>query len=122
MTLKLMPIVYVTDMQRSVAFYEALGLKVSARQRNDYWTELSLGDALLALHRDGHLPDPHHNQRMMLTLVTHEPLEMLVAQLDRAGVKPTREIADEAFGRSLLLHDPDGLPVQINEHDEELYT
>jgi predicted lactoylglutathione lyase len=120
--MKLMPIVYVTGMNRSIAFYEALGLKVSARQRNDYWTELSLGDAILALHKDHDLPDPHQHQRMMLTFVTHEPLEQLVERLDRAGVRPARGIADEAFGRSLLLHDPDGLPVQINEHDAELYT
>jgi catechol 2,3-dioxygenase-like lactoylglutathione lyase family enzyme len=118
----LMPIVYITDMNRSIAFYEALGLRVSAKQRNDYWTELSLGDAILALHKDANLPDPHHNQRLILTLVTHEPLENLVEQLGRAGIQPKRAIADEAFGRSLLLHDPDGLPVQINEHEAELYT
>lgn len=55
-------------------------------------------------------------------LVTHQPLESLVEQLQRAGVTPFRAIADEAFGRSLLLRDPDGLPVQVNEHHEELYT
>jgi predicted lactoylglutathione lyase len=120
--MKLMPIVYITDMNRSIAFYESLGLKTSAKQRNDYWTELSLGDAILALHKDHDLPDPHKNQRLMLTLVTHDPLETLVERLQRAGIQPARAIADEAFGRSLLLHDPDGLPVQINQHDEELYT
>jgi predicted lactoylglutathione lyase len=120
--MKLMPIVYVTDMNRSIAFYESLGLKVSARQRNDYWTELSLGDAILALHKDHDLSDPRKNQRLMLALVTHDPLETLVKQLHDAGVQPARGIADEAFGRSLLLHDPDGLPIQVNEHDIELYT
>jgi hypothetical protein len=29
---------------------------------------------------------------------------------------------DEAFGRSLVVTDPDGLEIQINEHDHELYT
>ncbi len=120
--MQLMPIVYVTDMPRAVAFYEALGLKTTTEQRDGYWIELTLGDAILALHKDQNLPDPHHNQRLMLTLVTHEPLEKLVEQLNRAGITPKRGVADEAFGRSLLLYDPDGLPVQINEHDVELYT
>jgi hypothetical protein len=29
---------------------------------------------------------------------------------------------DENFGRSLRVADPDGVLVQINEHDRELYT
>jgi len=28
---------------------------------------------------------------------------------------------DEAFGRSLGATDPDGVRVQVNEHDRELY-
>ncbi|MDE0527231.1 MAG: hypothetical protein OXH85_00800 [Truepera sp.] len=37
------------------------------------------------------------------------------------GITPLGNIADEAFGRSLLLGDPAGLTIQINEHDPELY-
>ena len=29
---------------------------------------------------------------------------------------------DESFGRSLRVVDPDGMLVQVNEHDRELYT
>jgi hypothetical protein len=59
---------------------------------------------------------------MELALLSHEPLASLVDQLRAAGVTVENEIADEAFGRSLLLHDPDGLPIQINEHDPELHS
>jgi predicted lactoylglutathione lyase len=120
--MQLMPIVYVTDMPRAVSFYEALGLTLTTEQRDGYWLELTLGDAILALHKSETLPDVGTNRRVDLTLVTHQPLEALVEQLNRAGVRPTRSITDEAFGRSLLLHDPDGLPVQVNEHNTELYT
>ncbi len=33
-----------------------------------------------------------------------------------------RGIADEAFGRSIVLQDPNGLQIQVNEHDRELYA
>lgn len=45
-----------------------------------------------------------------------------MAQLQAAGVAVEHEIADEAFGRSLRLRGPDGLPLQINEHDPDLYA
>jgi hypothetical protein len=31
-------------------------------------------------------------------------------------------IVDENFGRSLRVVDPDGVAVQVNEHDSALYT
>jgi hypothetical protein len=54
--------------------------------------------------------------------VSHERLETLAARLKNAGITLEREISDEAFGRSLAVRDPDGLYIQINEHDESLYT
>ena len=59
---------------------------------------------------------------MELALASEEPLERLVARLKTAGLKLEREITDEAFGHSILLRDPDGLAIQINEHDTALYT
>ncbi|HXV96951.1 MAG TPA: VOC family protein, partial [Anaerolineae bacterium] len=60
--------------------------------------------------------------RVELAFATHQPLEQLMAQLTAAGITMENEIVDEAFGRSLLLRDPDGLPLQINEHDPALYA
>jgi hypothetical protein len=116
--LTLMPIVYVTDMARSLPFYQALGLTL--RQQGSVWSELQLGDAILALHLVNHIST--RERRMELALLSHEPLASLVDQLRAAGVTVENDIADEAFGRSLLLHDPDGLPIQINEHDPELHS
>jgi hypothetical protein len=45
-------------------------------------------------------------------MVAEEPLER-VAEL----VPPHRGIADETFGRSLIVRDPNGLQIQVNEHD-----
>ena len=118
--MKMMPIVYVTNMEQSVAFYEALGLTAKTQDRSGMWFELTLGDAVLALHYADKLPE-QKGQRLQLTFVSPSPLEDLVARLNRHKVK-LDAIVDEAFGRSFRVYDPDGLMIQINEHQEELYT
>jgi hypothetical protein len=50
-------------------------------------------------------------------MLAEEPLEDIREQLPMA-----RDITDEAFGRSIVLADPDGVTIQVNEHDQELYT
>ena len=119
--MKLMPIVYVTDMARSSQFYTALGLKGELQDRASMWAEFSLGDAVLALHRIDKLP-PALAGQIELAMVSNERLESVVERLRTAGIVLEREIADEAFGRSIQVRDPDGLVIQINEHDVELYT
>ena len=117
----LMPIVYVSDMQTSVTFYERLGFAVDQRSRSGIWTELSAGDAILALHAHETLP-PAQPERVELSFVAEEPLEQLAERLRASEVELVRGITDENFGRSLVIRDPDGLALQINEHDRELYT
>jgi uncharacterized glyoxalase superfamily protein PhnB len=84
------------------------------------WSELALGNATLALHHIDKLPEKHMG-RVALALVAPAPLEPLVERLKAAGVPFEQEIADEAFGRSVQVRDPDGLIIQINEHDPDLY-
>ena len=119
--MKLMPIVYVTNMNTAIDFYTALGMKVGNKGRGEMWTELEMGDFLLALHFIEQIPE---NQigRVALSMVAEMPLEDVVNHLKENGLTLEREITDEAFGRSILVRDPDGLPIQINEHDTELYT
>jgi len=112
----LMPIVYVTDMEKAVAFYESLGFAVDLRGRSEHWAELRAGDgAVLALHHAERLPA----QRVELSFVATEPLAD-VEERHRATL--ARPVTDEAFGRSLTLRDPDGLELQVNEHEPELYA
>jgi catechol 2,3-dioxygenase-like lactoylglutathione lyase family enzyme len=106
-----MPIVFVGDMDESVAFYEGLGFETETR--SPHWSTLKAGDgAVLALHA----ADGEAVGRLELALVAGEPLERLAATAPLA-----RGIADEAFGRSLVLRDPNGVELQVNEHDPELY-
>jgi predicted enzyme related to lactoylglutathione lyase len=111
--MRLQPIVYVTDMGRAVAFYERV-LGVSPTYRSDVWTSFAVGGHALALHRVASLPPAPRGE---LSLLADEPLERIAERLAAAGVTPARGIQDETFGRSLLLADPDGSALQINEHD-----
>ena len=115
--LRLMPIIYVRDMARSLAFYQGLGCAV--QHEGAVWTELSLGEASLALHLTEH--EGGRPLQVGMALTAKRPLEEIVAHLAEANITTPHEIVDEAFGRSLLIVDPDGLPIQINEHDPSLY-
>ncbi len=110
----LMPIVYVTDIERSLPFYQALGAKLTEKGWNKYWTELQYGDAILALHLWTAKAEGHG--RVELAFVAHEKLEQVAERLTNAGIELHRQIADEAFGRSFQVKDPNGLVLQINEH------
>ena len=116
-----MPIVYVTDIEASVRFYSALGFTERRRSRSDNWVELAGAGGLLALHRSTGEARPT-NGRVELSLATTEPLERFRDTLVDTGTASVGPIMDEAFGRSLVVTDPDGLEIQINEHDHELYT
>ena len=73
---------------------------------------LVLGGASLGVHRTDAVPD---RGRVGLSLVTAEPLEAVLLRLADHGIEPARGIQDESFGRSIILEDPDGTPVQVND-------
>jgi predicted enzyme related to lactoylglutathione lyase len=116
-----MPIVYVSDMDRGIEFYGKLGFPLRQQGRSASWAELEAGGAILALHL---APEGWTKEtgRVELAFVATEQLDELAARLQEDGVPIARAITDEAFGRSLQVRDPDGLIIQINEHDKELYT
>jgi metallothiol transferase len=117
----IMPIVYVSDLDRSLHFYEQLGFTLVRRQRNGRWAEMRLGDAKLGLHLLEPLPETRKEQRVDLALESQESLEVVQERLLAASVPLERLVSDEAFGYSLVVRDPDGLSIQINQHDPDLY-
>lgn len=116
--MRIMPIRYCTDMAASARFYQALGLKLAAASRPGTWLELPAASGVLALHAT---EDPEYVGSCELAFQTVESLEVVAGRLRAAGFEPD-PIMDENFGRSLRVRDPDGVRVQINEHDHELYT
>jgi predicted lactoylglutathione lyase len=116
-----MTIVYVKDMEWSISFYEKLGFVVDAKSRSNSRTELKLGEALLALHTSDMLAE-HMPRRVGLIFVSAVRLKKLQVELSALGIPIERPVSDEAFGYSMAIRDPDGLVIQINEHDPELYV
>lgn len=114
--MKVMPIRYVRDVEAAARFYEALGFRTTATQRTGGWRELSADGGILALHRA-----EDEAAGTQLSLLASEPLEQIVNRLADGGYV-AGPILDESFGRSLRVIDPDGVSVQINENDTELYT
>ena len=109
--MQLQTIVYVTDMERSIAFYEGLGLEIAYRG-GPVWTAFRGSDGVLALHLVEELPEPG---RVAVSLVTDGTLEETIAGLSARGIDAS-SIETQPFGRSTVVRDPDGLAIQINEH------
>jgi catechol 2,3-dioxygenase-like lactoylglutathione lyase family enzyme len=112
-------ILSVSDVERAVKFYRTLGLKLGPRVPSTMWAELWCGDAFLGLHRAEEI-SAHNSERLNLCFATDEALETIVQRLEHAQISLEREIADESFGRSIRVCDPDGLLVQINQHSAGL--
>ena len=112
--MKLVPLVYVTDMERAIGFYTKLLPASSVVTSSPYWTELNVGGASLALHLAESVD--HEGDGMALSFDAATTLEQLVSLLGEAGIEPSGEICAQPFGRSVTVTDPDGLVIQINEH------
>ena len=112
--MKLMPLVYVTDMDVAVGFYSKLLPASTIVTTSPYWTELNVGGSALALHIAESVC--HDNDGMALALDAATTLEQVISMLDEVGVKASGEICAQPFGRSVTVTDPDGLVIQINEH------
>lgn len=110
--MKLQPIIYTADTEAAVNWYgTVLGSKPS--YQSDMWTSFDLDSSTLGVHFIEALPE---RGRVELSLVTTEPLEAVLLRLADHAIEPTRGISEETFGRSIVLEDPDGTPVQVNEH------
>jgi predicted lactoylglutathione lyase len=116
--MKLELILSVSSVEHAAAFYVALGFVLGSRGISPYWAELRVGESLIGLHRDNTLKTPDSG-RVLIMLNAEMPLERMVDQFARAGIQLERETADETFGRSIQVRDPDGMLIQINERDPE---
>lgn len=108
--MKLQPIVYVTNMDQAIAWYTTL-LGIEPSVASEYWTSYTVGGANLALHFSDEASVPG---AVELSLVTEEPLETVMAR-----VTAVDGITEQPFGRSIVVVDPDGTKIQVNEHNAE---
>jgi catechol 2,3-dioxygenase-like lactoylglutathione lyase family enzyme len=112
--MRLRPIHFVPDVAEAIRFYETLGLTVDECARSGHWVEMRASAAVA--------DDGAGRTGMQLNLVSDEPLEEVERRLRDAGFPPEGTIVDQAWGRSLYVHAPDGMVVQVDEQDRALYT
>lgn len=103
------------------SFYGALGLPLDVQSRTGDWVELGPIGGSVALHVSGPSDQIHAAGSVELALESDEPLETIKERLDAAGYAGG-VIVDENHGRSLRLVDPEGVALQVNEFDRELFT
>lgn len=104
------PTIYVSDMDRAIAFYtETLGLKLSFRAGN-YYAEVDAGDGLtLGLHPAGpDSPTPGASGAITVTLGVTESLEEVVRKLEQSGVRFRSSIQSDGPVRLVQFEDADG--------------
>jgi hypothetical protein len=115
--MRVVPIRYSADVGAAVRFYHALGLDIGPMSRPGAWAELPAASGMLAVHE----ADGTAVGACELAFEADEPLETITERLRAAGFEPDA-IVDENYGRSVLVRDPDGVWVQVNENDRDLYT
>jgi catechol 2,3-dioxygenase-like lactoylglutathione lyase family enzyme len=120
--MRVRPIHFVPDLAEALRFYETLGLEQQVRARSGHWIELRAAGGELGLHDGVIAADGEGRAGPALSFVADEPLEDVELRLRTAGFPPEGTIVDQEWGRSLFVPGPDGVVVQIDEQDRELYT
>jgi catechol 2,3-dioxygenase-like lactoylglutathione lyase family enzyme len=107
------PFIYTTDMSRSIEWYRAVIPEAELISESPFWSELDIDGDVLALHGTESISP---GGAAGVAFVADEPLEHVLTRLRDAGIEAARGIADEPFGRSIVLEDPDGFRFQVNEY------
>jgi lactoylglutathione lyase len=113
-------IVYVSDMQRSIAFYrDQLGFPV--KMESPEWTEFHTGATTLALHHGKPADRPRIAHGETLAGEAHLGLRVLdieqfYEEKKATGVEFIMPPTMRPFGSKLAVFvDPDGLPISVTE-------
>ena len=107
-------ILTVTDLGKSVEFYnKILGMPIK-RERNN-WVDLGQTGALLSLHptsdTDG---DSSIDNRILIGFVVGD-VSSVIDELKLKNVKIHRDIQDKPSGKNAIILDPDGYMISLFE-------
>lgn len=110
--------IYVADMDRAVTFYtETLGLRLLFRA-GDHWASIDAGDGLqLGLHPAGpQSPEPGTVGAVTVGFTVDEPIDQVVATLEKRGVAVQGPVGDDSARLKLAFFaDPDGNQLYMTE-------
>ena len=108
--------IYVSDFERSVAFYKnGLGFEVTYQE--DGFAQFNTEGAILTIEKGGEKnPEPKDFRKNgFLIQFEVEDIEKVVGHLKSNNVKFTQDITELEFGRIALIMDPDGNQLQLLE-------
>jgi catechol 2,3-dioxygenase-like lactoylglutathione lyase family enzyme len=115
---------FVSDMERSIAFYrDALGLALAMRH-GDEWAELEAGGVRIGLHGSTSDRPPRGatdgaNPQGGTVVFRVEHLELAKARLEERGVVFHEHLGEvPGYARYASFEDPDGNHLQLIEYPE----
>ena len=108
--------IFVTDMDRSVAFYtKVLGLRLTQRF-GDHWAQLDAGRLTIGLHPASPENTAGRDGSVTIGFVLSEPIEDAVRALQSNGAKLRGPVAEDPnAGKFAYFEDPDGNVLYIIE-------
>jgi lactoylglutathione lyase len=111
-------IVFVSDMDKSVAFYrDVLGFPL--KHQSHKWTDFDTGETTLALHLAEAGEDAHSHATMPAghcrVGLTVPDLDAFHQELVAKGVKCLQPPKKQDWGTLAVYADPDGLPFSVSE-------
>ncbi len=109
--------VFVSDMNRAVAFYtQTLGLRLNKRFGDD-WAEVGIeGEITIGLHPSGpKSPKPGSRGAISIGFLVSEPLDSVVTRLMAEGARFSGPIVDDDAVRLAHFSDPDGNELYLCE-------
>jgi predicted enzyme related to lactoylglutathione lyase len=109
-------LIYVSDIERSTAFYKALFNSVPVFSSPRYVAFDAGGEALFAIWTGGTIPDvttPRFSE-IGIMLSSSEEVDHLFGEWQKnSDIKIVQEPRTEVFGRTFLVEDPDGHIIRV---------
>lgn len=113
-------LLYVTDVERSTAFYKKVFNAEPVIGSPRYVTFNAGADAIFALWSGGTKPDPAtpRYSEVGIMLTSDEEVERLYQEWrELSEIKIVRELYTEVFGNTFLVQDPDGHIIRVCRRD-----
>jgi lactoylglutathione lyase len=115
-------IVFVSDMDKSTAFYrDVLGFPL--KHQSQKWTEFATEGTTLALHLADAADQSHAHTHAAMPAghcqigLTVPDLDAFHAEMVAKGVDCSQPPKEEHFGKLAIYADPDGLPFSVGEKE-----
>lgn len=106
----------VTDLERSIQFYEALGVELAHQPRRPGGAAvLRLGNAEINMFCDPSSANPGAAQRVdhLCLEIEAATIEEVMVELDASGIAVARGPITRSNGTALFVHDPDGAHIEL---------